>query len=117
MKRKPPADPVAAARKAAQRAALNALRRARRSAEKAGVELSEWEDGFLGSVAERVQTYGRAFADPEKGARGQALSALQARKLREIVGKTKEAEAGPKAPAARSPGHGLRRRPPPTQSD
>ncbi len=117
MKRKPPADPVQAARKAAQRAALNALRRARRQAEKAGVELSEWEDGFLGSVAERLQTYGRAFADPEKGARGQALSALQARKLREIVGKAKEAEAGPKAAAARSPRRGLRRRPDPTQSD
>ena len=92
MKRKAPADPVQAARKAAQRAALNALKRARRRAEKAGVVLSEWEDGFLGSVAERVETYGRAFGDPEKGAPGQALSALQARKLKEIVAKAKEGE-------------------------
>lgn len=102
MKRKPPADPVAAARKAAQRAALNALRRARRRAEAAGVELSEWEDGFLGSVAERVETYGRAFGDPEKGAPGQALSALQARKLKEIVGKAKEAQDGGPEPAKRT---------------
>ena len=94
MKRKAPADPVQAARKAAGRAALNALKRARRRADKAGVALSEWEDGFLGSVAERIETYGRAFGDPEKGAPGQALSALQARKLKEIVGKAKDAEDG-----------------------
>ena len=103
MKRKPSADPVAAARKAAQRAALNALRRARRRAEKAGVALSDWEDGFLGSVAERVETYGRAFGDPEKGAPGQALSALQARKLREIVAKAKEGEAASEPGAERAP--------------
>ena len=108
MKRKPPADPVAAARKAAQRAALNALRRARRRADKAGVALSEWEDGFLGSVSERVQTYGRAFGDPEKGAPGQALSALQARKLKEIVGKAKAAEDGEPASKPRPKPGGFR---------
>ena len=74
-------------RKAAQRAALNALRRARRSAEKAGVSLSEWEGEFLDSVGERIETHGRAFADPEKGAPGQALSAMQGRKLKEITAK------------------------------
>ena len=50
-----------------KRAALNALRRARRAAEKAGVELSEWEGEFLGSVEGRVEKYGRAFADPDRG--------------------------------------------------
>jgi len=84
LKRKPPD------RKAqAKRAALNALKRAKRTAERAGVELSEWEGEFLGSVADRVKTYGRAFADPEKGAPGQALSALQTVKLKEISGKAK----------------------------
>jgi hypothetical protein len=73
----------------AKRAALNALKRAKRLAERAGVTLSDWEGEFLGSVSERVKTYGRAFGDPEKGAAGQALSALQARKLKEIVGKAK----------------------------
>lgn len=73
----------------AKRAALNALKRARRSADKLGVELSEWEGEFLGSVEDRLKTYGRAFGDPEKGAAGQALSMLQAVKLREITAKAK----------------------------
>ena len=73
----------------AQRAALNALRRAQRAADKAGVKLSDWEGEFLDSVTERVKTYGRAFADPEKGAPGQALSAMQGRKLKEITAKAK----------------------------
>ena len=82
MKRAPP-DP----REQAKRAALSALRRARRAADKAGVELSGWEGEFLGSVSERVSTYGRAFGDPEKGAPGAALSARQGVKLKEIVAK------------------------------
>ncbi len=94
MNRKPP-DP----RAAAKRAALNALKRARRMADKAGVELSEWEGEFLGSVADRVKTYGRAFGDPEKGAPGQALSALQHAKLKEIAAKAK----GDKPPLRRKP--------------
>ena len=89
MKRKPPPSPYEAQREAAKRAALNALKRARRSAEKAGVSLSEWEGDFLDSVGERVKTYGRAFGDPEKGAPGQALSALQGRKLKEIAAKAR----------------------------
>ena len=72
---------------AAKRAALRAVRRARKTAETAGVELSEWEGEFLGGVEQRVETFGRAFADPEKGAPGQALSALQTRKLKEISAK------------------------------
>jgi hypothetical protein len=84
VKRAPP-DPRAQAR----RAALNALRRAQRVADKAGVPLSDWEGEFLGSVAERISTYGRAFADPEKGAPGAALSSRQGRKLKEIVAKAK----------------------------
>lgn len=97
MKRKPPsnspknapANPYEAQRKAAQKAALNALKRARRAAQLAGVALSDWEGEFLGSVEERVKTYGRAFGDPEKGASGQALSAMQGRKLKEITAKAK----------------------------
>ena len=65
------------------------MRKVRRAADREGVELSEWEGEFLGSVEERVQTHGRAYADPEKGAPGQALSALQARKLKEITAKAK----------------------------
>ena len=84
MKRSPPD------RKAqAKRAALNALKRVRRQADRADVKLSDWEGEFLGSVEERVKTYGRAFGDPEKGAAGEALSALQAVKLKEIAAKAK----------------------------
>jgi hypothetical protein len=95
--RRKPEDPRAAQRKAAQRAALRALRRARRTADNAGVELSDWEGEFLGSVEERVETYGRAFRDPEKGAAGQALSALQAKKLKEITAKAAGEAKPPRA--------------------
>ena len=99
MKRTPP-DPKAAAK----RAALNALKRARRAADKAGIELSDWEGEFLGSVTDRVNTYGRAFGDPEKGAPGQALSAMQHRKLKEISAKAKG------EPRAMPRGRGFRRK-------
>ena len=94
MKRKAPLSPFEAQRAAAKRAALNALKRARRTADKAGVTLSEWEGEFLGSVSDRVKTYGRAFGDPDKGAPGQALSAMQARKLKEISAKAKGEKKG-----------------------
>lgn len=90
-------------RKAAQRSALNALRRARRTADRAGIELSDWEGEFLGSVADRVKTFGRAFGDPEKGSPGQALSAVQHRKLKEITAKAKGEK--PTARGKRPPRH------------
>ncbi len=101
MNRKPP-DRNAAAK----RAALNALKRARRQADKAGIELSEWEGEFLGSVAERVNTYGRAFGDPEKGAPGQPLSLRQHVKLKEITAKAKGEAKTPKGRGrpSRNPG-------------
>jgi hypothetical protein len=84
----------------AKRAALNALKRARRTADRQGVELSDWEGEFLGSVEDRLKTYGRAFGDPEKGAPGQALSVLQTVKLKEIAAKAK----GEKKPMSRGKG-------------
>ena len=54
----------------AKRAALNAMKRARRAADRRGVALSEWENEFLGSVEDRVGHFGRAFRDPEKGVPG-----------------------------------------------
>lgn len=73
----------------AKRAALNALKRARRTADRAGIVLSEWEGEFLGSVETRINTFGRAFGDPEKGAPGAPLSARQGVKLKEITNKAK----------------------------
>jgi hypothetical protein len=102
LKRKTP-DPKALA----QRAALNALKRARRQAARSGVDLSDWEGEFLGSVEGRLKTYGRAFGDPEKGAAGEALSLRQRLKLKEISAKAK---AGPSARK------GLSRRPRPENS-
>jgi hypothetical protein len=95
----------------ARRAALNALKRAQRKAIREGVTLSAWEDEFLGSVSDRLKTYGRAFADPEKGAPGQALSAMQAVKLKEIAIKAGGEKPKPPKPRARSaaPG-GVRRK-------
>ena len=83
----PPRTALAEQKAQAQRAALNALKRARRTADKAGIELSDWEGEFLGSVADRLKTYGRAFGDPEKGGRDQALSVNQHIKLKEITAK------------------------------
>ena len=91
----------------AKRQALNALRKAKRIAARAGVKLSEWEGEFLGSVEERVKTYGRAFADPEKGAPGHALSMMQAIKLKEIVGKAKGTDK-PKRFGRKPPGSSSR---------
>lgn len=57
--------------------------------------LSEWEGEFLTSVSDRVKTHGRAFGDPEKGAPGQALSAMQSVKLKEIAAKAAGKEKKP----------------------
>lgn len=66
--------------------------------------LSDWEDGFLDDVSQRVETHGRAFADPEKGRPGQALSTQQSRKLHEIAAKATGKPKGPgKGPSG--PGH------------
>jgi hypothetical protein len=104
--RKPPKSPSERAREAVKRAAINALKRARRTAERAGVELSDWEGDFLGDVEARVRKYGRAFADPDKGAAGAPLSAMQGRKLKEIADK-----------AAGKPRKGFRPRPPRRDAD
>ena len=68
-----------------KRAALRKLRKAAALAEQGlGPELSDWERQFLEEVEERIETYGSAFADPEKGGEGEALSSLQRIKLKEI---------------------------------
>jgi hypothetical protein len=76
-------------RESAKRAALRALKRARKTAEETGVDLSNWEGEFLGSVETRVEKFGRAFRDPEKGGPAASLSILQSVKLKEIAGKAR----------------------------
>ena len=63
-KRKSPKELRDAERKHAKRVALKALRKAKKMAETSGVKLSDWEGEFLGSVEQRVATFGRAFGDP-----------------------------------------------------
>lgn len=68
--------------------AKKAVRRASRllrMAEKAGEKsTTEWENEFLHDVKNRVEKYGAAFSDPEKGSVGEALSFKQTFKIREI---------------------------------
>ena len=78
------ADQRKAQQKALQKATLRALEKAQKEAAERGVDLSEWENEFLAGVSDRVKTYGRAFADPDKGAAGTTLSLRQGLKLKEI---------------------------------
>ncbi|HEY4125775.1 MAG TPA: hypothetical protein VGM36_14240 [Rhizomicrobium sp.] len=86
-KRKTPKELREAERKHAKRVALKALRKAKKIAETSGVKLSDWEGEFLGSVEQRIETYGRAFGDPEKGPLNSSLSIRQTVKVKEIVAK------------------------------
>ena len=90
-RRRSPEDQRKADNARAKRAALKALRRARLAVDKAGVKLSDWEGEFLESVEVRVNTYGRAFHDPEKGMPGSSLSMLQNVKLKEISARRRTA--------------------------
>jgi len=86
-KRKSQKEQREAERKHAKRVALKALRKAKKLADTAGVKLSDWEGEFLGSVEERLERYGRAFGDPEKGSLASSLSVRQTVKVKEIVAK------------------------------
>mgnify|MGYP003649852156 CR=1 FL=1 len=89
------------AREIDERKKRKALRKLRKAAELAqpglGPPLSEWEQDFLKEVGERIETYGSAFADPEKGALDEPMSALQAHKLREIDKKARGKRGGLKS--------------------
>lgn len=65
------------------------------AAREARALLTEWEDEFLGSVEERLNTFGSAFNDPEKGLLDEPLSQLQAAKLKELEAKAKGKEIRP----------------------
>ena len=65
--------------KAKARAARNAQRKLDRlrSKLKEQGDLTDWEDEFSESVSERLEKFGSAFSDPEKGRRSDALSFSQ----------------------------------------
>lgn len=83
--------------------ALRRLARAKATAEAAGedAKLSEWEDEFVASVEDRLNTFGSAFNDPEKGQLDDALSGKQSLKLREIE---KKASGKTRKPMSRGSG-------------
>jgi hypothetical protein len=56
---------------------------------KAGVDYSSWESAFLSEVDQRLEKYGSAFANLSKGRKEDALSLLQAAKLKEIAAKAR----------------------------
>ena len=87
------------------RKALRKLRRAVKRAEEAG-GLSAWEQEFAESVEERLEEYGSAFSDPEKGGRDDALSVMQALKVREIGAKGKAEARERRKPTSRRAGKG-----------
>lgn len=70
-----------------------ALRKLRKAAARANAEggpgLSDWEKEFVEEVEARVEKYGSAFADPDKGQLDEPLSSLQTRKLKEIDKKSR----------------------------
>jgi len=96
-----------------KRAALRKLRKAAELAEQGkGPPLSDWERQFLEEVEERIEKYGSAFADPMKGEDGEALSALQQVKLKEIDKKARgKARSGFKSKGGAK--KGFSSRPPP----
>ncbi len=78
-----------------KRKALRKLRKAAELAERGeGPPLSDWEREFLEEVEQRIETYGSAFADPEKGNLEDPMSALQTQKLKEIGKKARGKDTG-----------------------
>ena len=81
--------------KARERSARNArrkLERLHRTLKESG-DLTEFEDEFGESVAERLDKFGAAFANPELGRPGDALSASQKRVVAAMNRKVKDAKA------------------------
>ena len=86
-------------RKARARSARNAQRkieRLRRELSEAG-EITDYEEEFAGSVTERLDRFGAAFANPELGRPGDALSGSQKRVVALMKKKAKEAKRAAKA--------------------
>ena len=64
--------------------ALAALKRAAAKAAATPEGLSDWEAEFLTSLDERLNKYGSAFTDPDKGQLSAPLSLRQGLKVRQI---------------------------------
>lgn len=69
------------------RKAQRLVERLKAAAETSPDPLSNWEDEFLSEVGERLTKYGSSFRDLGKGGAEDAVSRLQAQKLKEIAAK------------------------------
>lgn len=86
-------------RKTRERSARNAqrkLERLQRTLKDQG-EISEFEDEFAESVSERLDKFGSAFQDREKGRPGDALSFAQKRVVSAMNRKVKDLKKNPKS--------------------
>jgi hypothetical protein len=83
--------------------ALRIIRRVQKQAAAENRDLSDWEKDFLASVEERLERFGSAFADPDKGALCGPLSLRQGLKLKQIGKKAYGEEAVAKPQKARKP--------------
>jgi hypothetical protein len=70
--------------------ALRKLKRTAKAAEAAGL-IADWEEEFFSSVEERLETFGSAFHDPEKGLREEALSVRQQQVLARLRSEARKA--------------------------
>jgi len=78
--------------KAKERSARNAQRKLKRLSSKLSEEgkLTDWEEEFTGSVTERLDKFGSAFQDPEKGRPSDALSFAQKKVMSALNKKVKD---------------------------
>lgn len=85
--------------KSRERSASNAKRKIERLKAKLDEmgKLTEWEEEFAESVTERLDEFGSAFADLEKGRPGDALSFAQKRVVASLNKKVKDARKVAKA--------------------
>ncbi len=88
------------------RQAINWLKRARARAEGSGEGVTEWEDEFLASVEERLERFGSAFTDPDKGQLSAPLSLRQGLKVRQIGKRGAKPRARPGAKPGAEPAAG-----------
>ena len=90
--------------KARIRAAKNAQRKidrlSRKLAEKG--ELTDWEEEFTESVTERLDKFGSAFHDPEKGRPADALSFAQKKVVSALNKKARDAKTDPDGGAGKA---------------
>lgn len=99
-------------RKARERSARNAKRKLERLRVKLSEtdDLTDWEEEFSESVSERLEKYGSAFQDREKGRPGDALSFAQKRVVAALNKKAKDNRKAAKGEGAEDKPKGFKPR-------